>query len=135
MKRLTAVLLCALMLVSFAACAKKGDLGKQTTTNAQGVVEYNTVNTFDFSDYKKENKDKAITEGFANTEKSKCLDKSTAKQLALNELEQGFEYDTVKISYDRTEGMWRVSYSSSQTQKSFSVCIDSDGVTQLIVKE
>lgn len=135
MKKLIAVILAAVILVSFGACSKKGDLGKQTTTNAQGVVEYNTVSTFDFSDFKKENADKAVTEGFKNSEASKCLDKGAAKKLALNELDEGFEYDTLKIAYDRTEGMWRVSYSSSAAQKAVHICIDSDGLTQLIVKE
>ena len=135
MKKIIAVILAVVMLVLFGACAKEGDLGKQSTTNAQGIVEYNTVKTFDFSDYKKENADKAVTEGFKNTEASACLDKAAAKRLALNELDEGFEYDTLRISYDRTEGMWMVSYSSSVTQKAVNVCIDSDGLTQLIVKE
>ena len=135
MKKIIAVIIVAVLLVSFGACSKKDDLGKQTTTNAQGMVEYNTVKTFDFSDYKKENADKAVTEGFKNTKASACLDKAAAKRLAANELDKDFEYDTLRISYDRTEGMWMVSYSSSVTQKAVNVCIDSDGLTQLIVKE
>ena len=135
MKRISAILLAAVMIFSFAACSKKGDLGKQTTTNAKGIVEYNTVGTFDFSDYKKENEDKAVTEGFKNIEESKCLDKGAAKKLAANELTEGFEYDTLRIAYDRTEGMWRVSYSISETGAAENICIDSDGITQLIVKE
>ena len=135
MKKFTAIIIAVIMIFSFAACSKKGDLGQQTTTNAQGVVEYATVENFDFSDFKEENADNAVTEGFKNTKETTCIDKGTAKKLASNELTEGFDYNTIKINYDRTEGIWRVSYSSTATNKAEHICIDSDGITQLIVKE
>ena len=135
MKKILAVCMALLLALSFAACGKKGDLGKQTTKSAEGIVEYNTVDTFDFGDYKKETADKAVTEGFVNAEKSACFDKGTAKKLAVKELTDGFTYDTVKIAFDRTEGVWKVSYIASAANKSENVCIDSDGLTVLIVKE
>lgn len=135
MKKTAAFIIALVMIFSFCACTKEGDLGQQTQIDSQGVKEYSTVNPFDFSDFKKENKDKAVTEGFKNAEKSKCIDKGDAKKLAMNELSDGFEYNEIKINFDRTEGIWRVSFSSSDTGKTEHICVDSDGLTQLIVKE
>ena len=133
MKKFTAVIIAVIMLAVFSGCKDKGDLGAQTKTNENGVVEYNTVNAFDYSDFKKENKNSAKTEGFVNTKESECKDKSDAEALAVKELDSGFEYNTVKISYDRTEGIWRVSFSSeSKTQH---ICIDGSGKTVLAVTE
>ena len=135
MKKTAALILALVMALSLCACTKKGDLGKQTQIDAQGIKEYSTVNPFDFSDFKKENQDKAVNEGFVNTEKSKCIDKGDAKELAMNEVTDGFEYNEIKINFDRTEGIWRVSFSSSDTGRTEHICVDSDGITQLIVKE
>ncbi len=133
MKKIVSILLVVIMLFSFAACKKKGDLGKQTTTNAQGVVEYNTVATFDYSDFAEENAEKAKTDGFKVTSGNGCNDKKVAKTIAQQEFSGDFAYTAVKLFYDRTEGIWRVSYISDTNAEH--ICIDETGKTILIVKE
>lgn len=135
MKRAALILLSVLMMVSFAACHKKGDLGEQTKTNDSGVVEYNTVSSFDYSEYAKEHEKDCVTDGFVNTKKGTCQDKGTARDLAKKELSDDFIYDTVKIAYDRTEGMWKVEFSqNAQSTGKVSVCIEDTALTKLIVK-
>lgn len=133
MKKAFLIFLCVLTVFSLAACHKKGDLGEQTKTNESGVVEYNTVSTFDYSDFEKEHSDTAVKDGFANTKETLCRDKGTARDLAKKELSDDFAYSTVKIAYDRTEGIWKVEFSASEQK--MSVCIDESGLTKLIVKE
>ena len=137
MKRIVALLAALVLVLSLCACSKD-DLGKQTQVNA-GIVEYNTVVSFDYSDYLKEHEASAVKEGIANTKETTCIDKGTAKKLAINELESSFKYNTVRISYDRTEGIWMVTYSTTDENKNetntLSVCIDDKGITQLVVKE
>ncbi len=136
MKRAALVLLSVLMIFSLAACHKKGDLGEQTKTNDSGVVEYNTVSNFDFSEFAKKYEKSSVKDGFVNTKESTCQDKGTARDLAKKELSDDFTYDTVKIAYDRTEGIWKVEFSqNAQTTGKISVCIEDTGLTKLIVKE
>ena len=92
MKRIVALLAALVLVLSLCACSKD-DLGKQTQVNA-GIVEYNTVVSFDYSDYLKEHEASAVKEGFANTKETTCIDKGTAKKLAINELESSFKYNT-----------------------------------------
>lgn len=133
MKKFALALMAVVMIFSFAACKDKGDLGAQTTTNAQGVVEYNTVSTFDYSDFAKVNADKAVTDGFKVTEGKGCTDKTAAKNIAAKEFSGDFTYTSVKLSYDRSEGIWRVSYISDANTEH--ICIDETGKTVLTVKE
>lgn len=137
MKRIVALSAALVLILSLCACSKD-DVGKQTQVNA-GIVEYNTVTAFDYSDYLKEHETSAVKDGFANTKETTCIDKGTAKKLAINELESSFKYNTVRISYDRTEGIWMVTYSTTDENKNesntMSVCIDDKGITKLIVKE
>lgn len=133
MKKILAATLSLLMIFSLSACGKKGDLGKQTTTDAKGVVEYNTVSTFDYSDFKKEYEGKAVEDGFKVTTASDFVDKQVAKDVAAKEFSGSFSPTTLKLSYDRTEGVWRVSYISDA--KTEHICIDETGKTILIVKE
>lgn len=133
MKKILSALLAVFMIFSFAACKKKGDLGAQTTTNAEGIVEYATVTNFDFSEFAEEHEKDSVKEGFKVTKESKCNDKSAAKKIAEKEFSGKFKYTSVKISYDRTEGIWRVSYISDKNSEH--ICIDEKGKTVLIVKE
>lgn len=136
MKKAALIVLSVLMITSFAACRKSGDLGEQTKVNDSGVVEYNTVGTFDYSEFAKEHEKNSTKEGFVNTKESACRDKGTAKALAEKELADDFTYDTVKIAYDRTEGIWKVEFSqNAQGTGKLSVCIEDTGITKLIVKE
>ena len=139
MKKIISLMLIAFTCVTFASCGKN-DLGKQTLVNdAEGYTEYATVSPFDFSDYKKEKKDKAQTEGFVNVGGKEFYNKKDAKELALKELPEGYKYNTIKIAYDRTEGMWKVEFSTVKEDGSLSsgisVCIEETGTTKLIVKE
>ena len=139
MKKLVAFLLVAVIALSFAACGGN-DLGKQTLVDTEhGVVEYNTVNPFDFSDFKKEHKATAKTEGFVNTEDKEFYNKTDAKELAAKELPEGYSYNTVKIFYDRTEGIWMVEYSTVEeddtVSSKMSICIEETGHTKFIVEE
>lgn len=133
MKKYISAILAIMIIFSFSACKKKGDLGAQTTTNEQGVVEYNTVKSFDYSDFKKENAENAITEGFKVTSTSEYVDKQVAKEIAAKEFSGDFTYTSIEISYDRTEGVWRVTYSAGSNAEH--ICIDETGKTVLIVKE
>lgn len=136
MKKTAALLLALILTFSFAACSKEGDLGDQTKKDESGVVEYNTVVAFDFRDFEEKNEKGSIKTGFVNVEESACLDKATAKKLAQNELEADFTYNTIKIFYDRTQGMWRVRFSlGEEAGQIVNVCIEDTGVTKLIVKE
>ncbi len=133
MKRIISAVLAVFMIFSFAACGDKDDLGVQTTTDASGVVEYNTVGNFDYSDFKKEFEGKSVTDGFKVTAESEYVDKQVAKKIAAEEFSGEFTYTSVKIAYDYTEGIWRVSYISDK--KTEHICIDETGKTILIVKE
>ncbi len=139
MKKLVAFLLVAVFVFSFAGCGGD-DLGLQTVKDEeQGVVEYNTVNTFDFSEFKEEHKDTAKTQGFANTEPKEFHNKTDAKALASKELPEGYKYNTIKIFFDRTEGIWLVEYSTEneagEVTAKCSVCIEDSGYTKLVVEE
>lgn len=139
MKKIIALLLVAVFAVCFTAC-DSDDLGLQTIKDdEQGVVEYNTVNAFDFSEFKEENSEKAKTEGFANTEPKEFHNKTDAKELAMNELPEGYKYNTIKILFDRTEGIWMVEFSTvteeDEVTAKYSVCVEDTGYTRLIVEE
>ena len=133
MKKFSAAILAVLMIFSLAACKDKNDLGAQTTTDALGVVEYNTVTDFDYSEFAKEKEANSVTEGFKVTEGKGCRDKKAAKNIAQKEFSGDFSYTSLRLSYDRTEGIWRVSYISEE--KTEHICIDETGKTILIVKE
>ncbi len=139
MKKLLAVLLVGILMLSLCACGD--DLGKQTIVDDEhGVVEFNTVGFFDYSDFKKEHKDTAKTEGFKNTTEQEFHNKNDAKKLAKNELPEGYSYNTLKLFYDRTEGVWLVEFSTvneddNSVSKKYSVCVEETGFTILAVEE
>ncbi len=139
MKKLISLIFVGILLFSLCACGD--DLGKQTIVDDEhGVVEYNTVSFFDYSDFKKEHKDIAKTENFKNTTQKEFHNKTDAKKLAKNELPDSYSYNTLKIFYDRTEGIWMVEFSTvneddNSVSKKCSVCVDEMGLTVLIVEE
>lgn len=139
MKKVTAALLLFVFAFSFAGC-NKDDLGAQTMKDEeQGVVEFFTVDPFDFSDFKKEHKQTAKTEGFVNTEPREFHSKTDAKALAEKELPEGYKYNTIRIFFDRTEGIWMVQYSyeteDGTVESRCSVCVEDTGYTRLVVEE
>ncbi|MBQ8784061.1 MAG: hypothetical protein IJZ57_09885 [Clostridia bacterium] len=139
MKKLVAFLLVLCFAFCFAGC-NSDDLGLQTVKDEeQGIVEFNTVNSFDFSDFKKEHSDTAKTEGFVNTEPKEFHNKVDAKELAVKELPEGYKYNTIRIFYDRTEGIWMVAFSTEteegEVTAKCSVCVEDSGYTRLVVEE
>lgn len=139
MKKLTALLLVFAFAFCLTAC-NGDDLGKQTKVYEEGnIVEHNAVGTFDFSEYKKENADKARTDGFKNTEPMEFHNKKNATILAEKELPEGYTYNYRRFYYDRTEGIWMVECSTVAEDGTVSgkinVCIEDTGYTRLIVEE
>ncbi len=137
MKKLLSFLLIAVLMLSLCSCGN--DLGKQTIHDDEhGVTEYNTVDVFDYKDFAKEHNETAKTEGFKNVEDKEFFNKGVAKQLAKNELPQGYHYNTIKVFYDRGAGTWRVEFSTVEedgnVSKAFNVCIDEKGHTLLTVE-
>lgn len=139
MKKAVAFLLAAVFAFCFAGC-NSDDLGMQTIKDDEhGVVEFNTVNFFDFSDFKKEHADTAKTEGFVNTEPKEFHNKTDARELATKELPEGYKYNTIRIFYDRTEDIWMVEFSTEnengEVASKCSVCVEGTGYTKLVVEE
>ena len=139
MKKAVAFLMVLVFALCFAGC-DSDDLGLQTVKDEEhGIVEFNTVNTFDFSDFEKENEGKAKTEGFVNTEPKEFHNKVDAKELAMKELPEGYKYNTIRIFFDHTEGIWMVVFSTENedgtTSAKCSVCVEDTGYTRLIVEE
>ncbi len=139
MKKAVAFLLAVAFAFCFAGC-NSDDLGMQTIKDDEhGVVEFNTVNFFDFSDFKKEHADTAKTEGFVNTEPKEFHNKTDARELATKELSEGYKYNTIRIFYDRTEDIWMVEFSTEnengEVTAKCSVCVEGTGYTKLVVEE
>ncbi len=139
MRKAAALLLSIAFALCLTAC-NSDDLGKQTSVNEeQGYTEFNTVNSFDFSDYKKEHKDIARTDGFKNVQPKQFHNKTDAKELAKNELPEGYKFNNLKIFFDPTEGIWMVEYSTvneaGETTAKLCVCVEDTGYTKLIVEE
>ena len=139
MKKSVAFLLVLVFALCFAGC-NSDDLGAQRRKDEEhGVVEFNTVGSFDFDDFQKEHESTAKTEGFANTEEKAFHNKTDAKELAVKELPEGYKYNTIKVFYDRTEGIWLVEYSNTEedgtVSSKCSVCVEETGFTKLVVEE
>lgn len=139
MKKAVAFLLVLVFAFSFAGC-DSDDLGLQTVKDEEhGIVEFNTVHSFDFSDFKKEHADSAKTDGFVNTEPKEFHNKVDAKELAEKELPEGYKYNTIRMFFDRTEGIWMVVFSTENEDGTVSakcsVCVEDTGYTRLVVEE
>ena len=139
MKKLSALLLVLVFALGFAGC-DNDDLGMQTVKDEEhGIVEFNTVDFFDYSDFKEEHLDSAKTEGFVNTEPKEFHNKTDARELAKKELPEGYKYNTIRIFFDRTEGIWMVQFSTEneagEVTSKCSVCVEDSGFTRLVVEE
>ena len=128
MKKIVAVLLTAVIAITFFACGKKeGDLGKQTTVDKKnGYTLVEEVLTFKYNDDEEEIKKNPNT-------KSAVLD--IAKK------EVGEKFNKVNFAFDRTQGIWRVTFSmdtvtdeKTTSEKVMTVYIDEDGYTLATIK-
>ncbi len=150
MKKLVAILLTALIAVSFFGCLKDdGDLGKQTTVDKENGVTYvQEVKPFKFADEEENLKDmKGLrVDGFkvpAQEGVEPIKTKDDVMKIALQEVTA--EYNTATTYFDRTRGFWKVVFSmntettaedgtvSRESTPKESVYIDEDGYTFLCV--
>ena len=116
MKKTVAVLLTAVIAITFFACGKKeGNLGKQTTVDKKnGYTLVEEVLTFKYNDDEEEIKKNpnAKTEGFVTNE-SNAVGKVNTKSAVLDiaKKEVGEKFNKVNFAFDRTQGIWRVTFS------------------------
>lgn len=146
MKKIVAVLLTAVIAITFFACGKKeGDLGKQTTVDKKnGYTLVEEVLTFKYNDDEEEIKKNpnAKTEGFVTNE-SNAVGKVNTKSAVLDiaKKEVGEKFNKVNFAFDRTQGIWRVTFSmdtvtdeNTTSKKVMTVYIDEDGYTLATIK-
>ena len=146
MKKIVAVLLTAVIAITFFACGKKeGDLGKQTTVDKKnGYTLVEEVLTFKYNDDEEEIKKNpnAKTEGFVTNE-SNAVGKVNTKSAVLDiaKKEVGEKFNKVNFAFDRTQGIWRVTFSmdtvtdkNTTSEKIMTVYIDEDGYTLATIK-
>ncbi len=116
MKKIISCLLLIAVCFTFFACGKQdGDLGKQTTVDAQnGYTITNEVKNFQFKleeDALEENEN-LRKDGFKVSKenaKGKIMSKTGAFDIALQEAT--VEFNTVTAYFDRTRGIWKVVFS------------------------
>ena len=146
MKKIIAVLLTAVVAMSFFACGKKeGDLGKQTTVDKKnGYTLVEEVLTFKYNDDEEEIKKNpnAKTEGFVTSESNavgKVNTKPAILDIAKKEVSENF--NKVNFALDRTRGVWKVTFSmdtvtdeKTTSEKVMTVYVDEDGYTLATIK-
>lgn len=113
MKRIFAlILMAALALTLFGCGEKEGDLGKQTTVDAQnGYTITQEVKTFKFKEEEDslEEIENLRKDGFkvtAENTSGEIKTKSDAFDIALQEVT--VEFNTITSYFDRTRGIWKV---------------------------
>lgn len=146
MKKIISCLLLIAVSFTFFACGKQdGDLGKQTTVDAQnGYTITNEVKNFQFKleeDALEENEN-LRKDGFKVSKenaKGKIMSKTGAFDIALQEVT--VEFNTVTAYFDRTRGIWKVVFSdvtettaedgsiSRESVTKESVYVDEEGYT------
>lgn len=116
MKKLISILLLIIISVTFFACDKPdGDLGKQTTVDKEnGYTLIEEVKPFKFNDEEDALKDmKGVRlEGFKVTKentKGAIKTKGDVLDIALQEVTA--DYNTITFYFDRTRGIWKVTFS------------------------
>ena len=146
MKRIVAVLLTAVIAITFFACGKKeGDLGKQTTVDKKnGYTLVEEVLTFKYNDDEEEIKKNpnAKTEVFVTNESNAVVKVNTKSAvLDIAKKEVGEKFNKVNFAFDRTQGIWRVTFSmdtvtdeNTTSEKIMTVYIDEDGYTLATIK-
>lgn len=145
MKKIIAALLVAVLAFSLYACGKEDGLGKQTTIDREnGYTMVQGVLTFKYKEVSKALKEdpNAKTDGFVVSEDKAMGDvstKSAALEVAKQEVTD--EYNKVSFAYDRTRGIWRVTFAFDtekgeeiESKTVMTVYVDEDGYTVATVK-
>lgn len=147
-KKIIAVLIAVVIAFSFSACGKKkeGDLGKQTTVDKQnGYTLVEEVLPFKYNDDETEIKKNpnAKTDGFVTGESNavgKVNTKTAILEIAKKEID--VKYNKINFAFDRTQGIWRVTFSldtvteeKTVSEKVMTVYVDEDGYTLATIKE
>ena len=134
MRKFFCVLLCIVCCVMI-ACSDNGNPTKVDST-AEIFIDPE-IELFSWSadeeKYRAENLGVDVRfEGFKNTIKSAITQKEDAIEAAKNEIEK--EYDSINVSYDKKNGMWRVRFSRIDVEGGDQwVYIDKNGLTKLIM--
>ena len=146
LKKLTAFALLLVMSLAFFGCGRDdGDLGKQTTVDAEnGYTLYEGAPNFRMNDdediIKKLNGVK--TDGFKVGEANKTGNiKIKADAVAIAKQEVDVKYNSIRVFYDRTRGIWKIVFGndvekvdenkvkSVETAVAETVYVDEDGYT------
>lgn len=120
-KIIISVLLIALTVVFFGCSKGNGDLGKQTTVDKDnGYTLVQEVKTFKMNDDEKAMKqlDGVQKDGFVTDEANKTGDvasKTDAIDLAKKEV--SLSYNSIRVNFDRTRGIWKIVFSNDEEIK------------------
>lgn len=144
MKKILCIVLPIVLCLSLFGCKKdENDLGKQTVIDKEnGYTLVQEVLSFKFNNDEKELKknSNAKFDGF-NVTADKPMPMNTKKDaIAIAQKEIDFEYNKIKVFYDRTRGIWKVVFFidseseangktvTNSTEKG-TVYVDEDGYT------
>lgn len=151
MKKLVCGVLGVCLVFALFGCGKNdGDLGKQTTVDEKnGYTLVQEVKTFKMNEDEKAMKrlDGVQKEGFKTGEQNKIGDVGSKDDvIELAKKEASVKYNSVRVAFDRTRGVWKVTFSDDKEVKNEdgmkhvesnvleTVYIDEDGYTLCIYK-
>lgn len=150
MKKIIAILLTLILPIILFGCKDDGDLGKQTTVDAQNnITVYTGTGVFKMNDDERAMKklEGVQKDGF----KQNMGDEGTSPintrsdVLEAAKKEATVKYNSIRVAFDRTRGIWRVLF-GDDTEKEIdgkkqisttvleTVYIDEDGYTLAIYK-
>lgn len=117
MKKFSAFLIAFAVAFALFGCGRNdGDLGKQTTVDeANGYTLVEEVKNFRMNDDERLMKsiDGIRTDGFRTGEENKTGDIGTKSDvIALAKAEVEAKYNSVRVFFDRTQGIWKVVFSN-----------------------
>lgn len=151
MKRIAALSLAVFMAAALFGCGKNdGDLGKQTTVDEKnGYTLVQEVKMFKMNDDEKAMKNlKGVKEeGFKIGEANKTGEIETkADAIEIAKGEADVKYNSIRVAFDRTQGIWKVVFSNDKEVKNEegtkyvesdileTVYVDEDGYTLAVYK-
>ena len=151
MKKITALFLSAFIVFALFGCGRNdGDLGKQTTVDEQnGYTLVQEVKSFSMNDDERAMKklEGVQTDGFKTGEENKTGNIGTKSDaIAIAKGEADVKYNSIRINYDRTRGVWKIVFSNDEeitneegvkhveSDVLETVYVDEDGYTLAIYK-
>lgn len=150
MKKLTALLLVIVLPLMLFGCKEDGDLGKQTTVDEQnGYTLYEGTGMFKMNDDEDimKNLDGVQKDGFRFNEGDEGISeiKTRSDALEIAKKEADVKYNSIRIAFDRTKGVWRVIFGNDiekqvdgkkqiESTPAETVYIDEDGYTLAIYR-